>query len=197
MLIQLQPQDLPIRKFELEFVAVEAGVVLVDNAVVVGTDDYDVGGVVVLRMGEVVDVVRLHHAVAITLAYLLAADLVAVSVKFLEHSDDAAVDLAVLHQQLFLHHRGGRVGHEKTVVVARFIDFLGDGVEGGGLLPIVGIGTAFHAKHVTRRGEVETDVLVDVVGQGYLPLALAQELFLCEEVVVALQEDGSQFLGQI
>ena len=196
MLIQLQPQYLAVGELELELVAIEAGIVLVNDAVVVGADDYDIGGVIVLRAGEVVDVVRLHHAVAVTLAYLLASDLVAVAVVLFEHTDDAAVDLAVFHQQLFLHHRGGRVGHEESVVVARLIDLLGNGIEGGGQLSVVGTGTAFHAERVARRGEVETDVFVDVVGQGYLPLALAQELLLGGEVVIALLEDGLQPDGQ-
>ena len=166
MLIQLQPQHLTIRKLELELLAVEVRIVLVDDAVVVGADDYDVGGVVVLRMGEVVDVVRLYHAIAITLAYLLAANLVTITVEFLEHADDAAVDLAVLHQQLLLHHSGGLVRHEETVVVARLIDLLGEGVEGAGQLLIVGMGTTLHAQHVARCGQIESDIFVDVVRQG-------------------------------
>ena len=57
MLIQLQPQPLAILKLELELFAVEPRIVLVDNAMVVRADDNDVRGVVVLRTGEVVDVV--------------------------------------------------------------------------------------------------------------------------------------------
>ena len=57
MLIQLQPQHLAIIELELELLAIELRIVLVDNAMVVGTDDNDVRGVVVLRTGEVVDVV--------------------------------------------------------------------------------------------------------------------------------------------
>ena len=57
MLIQLQPQHLAILKFELELLAIELRIVLVDNAMVVRADDNDVRGVVVLRTGEVVDVV--------------------------------------------------------------------------------------------------------------------------------------------
>ena len=57
MLIQLQPQHLAILELELELPAIEPRIVLVDNAMVVGTDDNDVRGVVVLRTGEVVDVV--------------------------------------------------------------------------------------------------------------------------------------------
>ena len=97
MFIQLQPQYLTIWELELELFAIEHRIILVDNAMVIGTDDNDVRGVVVLRTGEVVDVVRLDYAVAVTLAYLLAADLVAVAVILLEHVDDAAIDLAVFH----------------------------------------------------------------------------------------------------
>ena len=57
MLIQLQPQHLAIFELELELPAIEPWIVLVDNPMVVGTDDNDVRGVVVLRRGEVVDVV--------------------------------------------------------------------------------------------------------------------------------------------
>lgn len=57
MLIQLQSQHLTILKLELELLAIEVRVVLVDDTVIVGTDDNDIRGVVVLRTGEVVDVV--------------------------------------------------------------------------------------------------------------------------------------------
>ena len=57
MLIQLQLQNLAILKLELELLAIEPWIVLVDNPVVIGTDDNDVRGVVVLRTGEIVDVV--------------------------------------------------------------------------------------------------------------------------------------------
>ena len=58
MLIQLQPQHLAIFELELEFLAIKPRIILVDNAVVVRADDNDVRGVVVLRTGEVVDVVE-------------------------------------------------------------------------------------------------------------------------------------------
>ena len=57
MLIQLQTQHLAIFELELEFLAIEPRIILVDDAVVVRADDNDVRGVVVLRTGEVVDVV--------------------------------------------------------------------------------------------------------------------------------------------
>jgi len=57
MLIQLQPQHLAILELELELPAVEPRIVLVDDAMVVRTDDNDVCGVIVLRTGEVVNVV--------------------------------------------------------------------------------------------------------------------------------------------
>lgn len=57
MLIQLQSQYLTILELELELLAVEVRIVLVYDTVVIGTDDNDVRGVVVLRMGEIVDVV--------------------------------------------------------------------------------------------------------------------------------------------
>ena len=55
MFIQLQPQHLTI--WELELFAIEPRIVLVDDTVVIGADDNDVRGVIVLRTGEVVDVV--------------------------------------------------------------------------------------------------------------------------------------------
>ena len=57
MFIQLQPQYLTIWELELELLAIEPWIVLVDNTMVVRADDNDVRGVVVLRTGEVVDVV--------------------------------------------------------------------------------------------------------------------------------------------
>ena len=42
MLIQLQLQNLAILKLELELLAIEPWIVLVDNPVVIGTDDNDV-----------------------------------------------------------------------------------------------------------------------------------------------------------
>ena len=55
--IQLKPQHLAILELELELLAIERRIVLVDNPVVVRTDNNDVRRVVVLRMGEIVDVV--------------------------------------------------------------------------------------------------------------------------------------------
>ena len=52
MLIQLQLQNLAILKLELELLAIEPWIVLVDNPVVIGTDDNDVRGVVVLRTSD-------------------------------------------------------------------------------------------------------------------------------------------------
>ena len=42
MLIQLQPQYLAILEVELELLAIEVRIVLVDDAVVIGADDNDV-----------------------------------------------------------------------------------------------------------------------------------------------------------
>ena len=52
MLIQLQLQNLAILKLELKLLAIEPWIVLVDNPVVIGTDDNDVRGVVVLRTSD-------------------------------------------------------------------------------------------------------------------------------------------------
>ena len=69
MLIQLQ--HLTILELELKHFAIEPRIVLVDNPVVIGAGDNDVRGIVVLRTGEVVDVVGLNNAVAILVANLL------------------------------------------------------------------------------------------------------------------------------
>ena len=129
MLIQLQPQHLAIIELKLEFFAIEPWIVLVDDAMVVRTDDNDVRGVVVLRTGEVVDVVGLYNAVAILVANLLAADLVAIVVEPLQGQDDAAVNTAILHQPLLLLYRSGLVGHEELVIVTLFVNLLGNGVQ--------------------------------------------------------------------
>ncbi len=97
MLIQLQPQHLAILELELELLAIEPRIVLVDDAMIVRADDNDVRRVVVLRTGEVVNVVGLDNAVAILVANLLAADLVAIVVEPLQGHDDAAVNTAILH----------------------------------------------------------------------------------------------------
>ena len=57
MFIQFQPQNFTILELELELFAIEPRIVLVDNPVVIGTDDNDIRGVVVLRLCEVVNVV--------------------------------------------------------------------------------------------------------------------------------------------
>ena len=57
MLIQLQPLRFAIFELELELLAIEPRIILVDDAVVVRTDDNDIRGVVVLRLCEVVNVV--------------------------------------------------------------------------------------------------------------------------------------------
>ena len=129
MIIQLQSQHLSIFKLELELLAVEVRIVLVDDTVVIGADDNDVRGVVVLRTGEVVDVVGLDNAVAILVANLLAADLVAIVVEPLQGQDDAAVNATILHQPLLLLNRSGLVGHEELVFVTLFVNLLGNGVQ--------------------------------------------------------------------
>ena len=53
MIIQLQPHHLSIQELELELIAVEVRVVLMNNTMVIGADNYDIRGVVVLRTGEI------------------------------------------------------------------------------------------------------------------------------------------------
>ena len=110
MLIQFQPQHLAILELELELLAIEPRIVLVDDAMIVRANDNDVRRVVVLRTGEVVDVVGLDNAVAILVANLLTADLVAIVVEPLQGQDDAAVNAAILHQPLLLLNRSRLVG---------------------------------------------------------------------------------------
>ena len=129
MFIQLQPQYLTIWELELELFAIEHRIILVDNTMVIGTDDNDVRGVVVLRTGEVVDVVGLDNAAAILLANLLTADLVAIVVEPLQGQDDAAVNATILHQLLLLLNRSGLVGHEELVIVTLFVNLFGNGVQ--------------------------------------------------------------------
>ena len=196
MLIQLQPQHLAIFELELELLAIEPRIVLVDNTMVVRADDNDVRGVVVLRTGEVVNVVGLDNAIAIRVANLLAANLVAIVVEPLQGQDDAAVNTAILHQPLLLLNRSRLVGHEELVVVALLVNFLGNGTQRVGQLLIVGTGATLHAEHIGRRGQVEPDVLLQVVGQQNLPFALAQLLLLRKQVRIALLEHGPQLNGQ-
>ena len=83
MLIQLLSQHLSIIELELELFAIEPRIVLVNNPMVVGVYNNDVRGVIVLRTGEVVDVVSLDNAVAILVANLLATDFVVIVVETL------------------------------------------------------------------------------------------------------------------
>ena len=196
MLILLQPQHLAILELELELLAIEPRIALVDNPMVIRANDNDVRRVVVLRTGEVVDVVSLDNAVAILVANFLAANLVAIVVEPLQGQDDAAVNTAILHQSLLLLNRSRLVGHEELVVVALLINLLGNGAQRVGQLLIVRTGAALHTEHVGRRGQVEPDVLLQVVGQWNLPLALAQRLLLRKQIHIALLEHGPQFDGQ-
>ena len=77
MLIQFQFQYLSIIKLKLELSAIEARVVLVDDAVVIRTYDNDIGRVVVLRTSEIVNMMCLNNAVAIFVANSLATYLIA------------------------------------------------------------------------------------------------------------------------
>ena len=88
MFIQLQPQHLTILELELILFVIKVWIVLVDDAVVIGTDDNDVGGVVVLRLREVVDMMSFHNTVAIFVTDLLATNLIAIVIELLEHTDD-------------------------------------------------------------------------------------------------------------
>ena len=130
MLIQLQSQYLTILEFELELFVVEVWIILVDDAVVVGTDDNDVCRVVVMRPSEVINVMSLYHAIAILLTNLLATNLVAIAIELLEHADDTAVYLTILYQQLLLDYRGRLVCHEELVIIACLIHLLRNSVEG-------------------------------------------------------------------
>ena len=98
MLIQFQLQHLTICKLKLELLAIECRIVLVNDAVVVRTDDNDVCGVVVLRMGKVVDVMSLDNAVAILIPNFLTTNLVTIVREPLQFQDDATVYLAILHK---------------------------------------------------------------------------------------------------
>lgn len=129
MLIQFQPQHLAILKFELELLAIEPWIVLVDNPMIVRADDNDIRGVVVLRTGEIVDVVSLDNTVAILVANLLAADLVTIVIEPLQSQDDAAVNATILHQPLLLLNRCRLVSHEELFIVALLVDLLGNSVQ--------------------------------------------------------------------
>lgn len=59
MFIQLQFQHLTIWELKLELLAIEHRVVLVDDAMVIWTDDNDVRRVIILRTSEVINMVEL------------------------------------------------------------------------------------------------------------------------------------------
>ena len=164
MLIKLKPQHLAILELELKLLAVEVWIVLVDNTMIIGTDDNDVRGVVVLRLCEVVNVMSLHHAITILFTNLLATNLIAIVVEPFQGQDDTAVNATILHQPLLLLNRSGLVGHEELIVIALLVNFLGNGAQRVGQLLIVAAGATLHAEHVVRRGQVEPNVLLQVVG---------------------------------
>ena len=58
MLKQLQSQFLTVLKLKLELFPVEPRIIFVDNPVVIRADDNNICRVVVLRTGEVVDVLK-------------------------------------------------------------------------------------------------------------------------------------------
>ena len=76
MFIQLQPQYLTIWELELELLAVEVWIVLVDDTVVIGTDDNDVRGVVIQqrpvhRLLQYESIVVIHQSYISVLYYCL------------------------------------------------------------------------------------------------------------------------------
>lgn len=83
MLVQFQFQYLSIIKLKLELSAIEARIVLVDDAVVIRTYDNDIGRVVVLRTSEIVNMMCLNNAVAIFVANSLATYLIAIVIELL------------------------------------------------------------------------------------------------------------------
>ena len=124
MFIQLQPQYLSILKLKLEFLAIEHRIVLVDDTMVVGTDDNNVRRIIVLRTGEVVDVMGLDNTITILVTYPLTANLVAIIVKTLQSQDDAAVYLTILYQSVLFFNRSRLVVHKELVIITLLVDFL-------------------------------------------------------------------------
>lgn len=83
MFIQFQRQDLTIFELKPILLAIEDGIVLVDDAMIIRTDDNDIRRVVILRTGKVIDVMSLNYAIAIFIANLLTTNLVSIVVEFL------------------------------------------------------------------------------------------------------------------
>lgn len=148
MVIQFQLQHLAVGELKLELLAIERRIVPMDDAVVVGADDYDVGGVVVLRIGKVVNMMCLYYAIAVFAANLLASYLVAIIIVFLKHLDDAAIYLTVLNQAFFLLNRRVSVCHEEFIVISGFIYLLWNSIQRTSQLLIVLGGIAFYTQHV-------------------------------------------------
>ena len=97
MLIQLQSQNLTIFELELELLSIEYRIVFVDNTMVVGADNNDIRGIVVLRACKVVYMVGFNNAIAIFVANSLATNLIAIIVELLKCEDDTAIYLAIFH----------------------------------------------------------------------------------------------------
>ena len=151
MLIQFQFQYLSIIKLKLELSAIEARVVLMDDAVVIRTYDNDIGRVVVLRTSEIVNMMCFNNAVAIFVAYSLATYLIAIVIELFERKNDAAVNLAILYQLLFLLYRSILVCHEELVIITLLIYLLRHGTQPFRYLLILYISATFHAEHICTR----------------------------------------------
>ena len=116
MFIQLQPQYLTIWELELELFAIEHRIILVDNTMVIGTDDNEVRGVVVLRTGEVVNVVGFHYQGVVFITHLFACHLATVVVKLFQLITNRAVNLTNFLQASYLF-------ETSTLVFTRFKGF--------------------------------------------------------------------------
>lgn len=99
MFIQLNSLGEAVGEVEGESAVVECGFGRVDDAVVRGREDDDIGGIVIQALCERFDMVRLNHLNGISVAALLARHLATVVVELLEGVTDTAVKFADLAER--------------------------------------------------------------------------------------------------
>ncbi len=150
MQIHLQPLHQSIGIHKHLFLPVIFRVPVVDDAVVVGTDDHDVGGVVVEALGEIIDVVGVDEPGAVLCADPFAADLAAIVIHPFEALPDGPGQPAHLVRRVGYGDAGTGVLPHQLQFVLHLISFcdvlpfaevfrIGDAVKGEAALPGGGI----------------------------------------------------------
>ena len=84
MYIQFQALDKSIRIVELLMYPVKCGIFIMNDTVMVWTDNHNVAGVIIFTLSEIVNMMRVNKVGSIGFADIFTADLTAVAVNFLK-----------------------------------------------------------------------------------------------------------------